>query len=135
LRHQERAARVKAVLSGVALTVLLGDTHIFPVMVGDPEKCKTASDLDAPAREQERNAAHWRTAHHPRGRPRMLPGRPRFGIWRKSAQITAIQVKLLAAECLSSFHEIELGAQKDATCEPGLPSRLRPSLIASKNIG
>jgi 5-aminolevulinate synthase len=44
-RHQERAARVKAVLSAAALPVLLSDTHIVPVMVGDPEKCKTASDL------------------------------------------------------------------------------------------
>src|SRR6266550_2127289 len=44
-RHQERAARVKAVLSAAALPVLLSDTHIVPVMVGDPEKCKMASDL------------------------------------------------------------------------------------------
>jgi 5-aminolevulinate synthase len=28
-----------------ALPVMLGDTHIVPVMVGDPEKCKAASDL------------------------------------------------------------------------------------------
>jgi 5-aminolevulinate synthase len=44
-RHQERAARVKATLSAAALPVLLSETHIVPVMVGDPEKCKTASDL------------------------------------------------------------------------------------------
>ena len=44
-RHQERAARVKAVLSAAALPVLLNDTHIVPVMVGDAEKCKMASDL------------------------------------------------------------------------------------------
>ncbi len=44
-RHQERAARVKAVLSAAALPVLLSDTHIVPLMVGDPEKCKMASDL------------------------------------------------------------------------------------------
>jgi 5-aminolevulinate synthase len=44
-RHQERAARVKATLSAAALPVLLNDTHIIPLMVGDPEKCKAASDL------------------------------------------------------------------------------------------
>jgi len=44
-RHQERAARVKVALSAVALPVLLNDTHIIPLMVGDPEKCKAASDL------------------------------------------------------------------------------------------
>jgi 5-aminolevulinate synthase len=44
-RHQERAARVRAVLSAAALPVMLSDTHIVPVVVGDPEKCKAASDL------------------------------------------------------------------------------------------
>jgi 5-aminolevulinate synthase len=44
-RHQERAARVKAVLNAAGLPVMANDTHIVPVMVGDPEKCKEASDL------------------------------------------------------------------------------------------
>ena len=44
-RHQERAARVKAILCAAALPVMLSDTHIVPVAVGDPENCKTASDL------------------------------------------------------------------------------------------
>jgi len=44
-RHQERAARVKAVLSAAALPVMPSDTHIVPVLVGDPERCKAASDL------------------------------------------------------------------------------------------
>jgi len=44
-RHQERAARVKAVLNAVALPVMPSDTHIVPVLVGDPERCKAASDL------------------------------------------------------------------------------------------
>jgi 5-aminolevulinate synthase len=44
-RHQERAARVKAVLTAAGLPVMDSPTHIVPVMVGDPEKCKTASDL------------------------------------------------------------------------------------------
>jgi 5-aminolevulinate synthase len=44
-RHQERAARVKAVLNAAGLPVMPSETHIVPVTVGDPEKCKQASDL------------------------------------------------------------------------------------------
>jgi 5-aminolevulinate synthase len=44
-RHQERAARVKAVLNSAGLPVMASDTHIVPVLVGDPEKCKQATDL------------------------------------------------------------------------------------------
>jgi 5-aminolevulinate synthase len=44
-RHQDRAARVKAVLGAAGLPVMANDTHIVPVFVGDPEKCKAASDL------------------------------------------------------------------------------------------
>ncbi len=44
-RHQERAARVKAVLNAAGLPVMASDTHIVPVLVGDPEKCKQATDL------------------------------------------------------------------------------------------
>ena len=44
-RHQDRAARVKAVLNAAGLPVMPNDTHIVPVFVGDPEKCKEATDL------------------------------------------------------------------------------------------
>jgi len=44
-RHKERAARVKSVLSAAGLPVVRSDTHIVPLMVGDPQKCKAASDL------------------------------------------------------------------------------------------
>ena len=44
-RHQERAARVKSVLIAASLPIMLSDTHIVPVMVGNPEKCKAATDL------------------------------------------------------------------------------------------
>jgi 5-aminolevulinate synthase len=44
-RHQERAARTKAVLTAATLPVMTSPTHIVPVFVGDPERCKQASDL------------------------------------------------------------------------------------------
>ena len=44
-RHQERAARVKAVLNAAGLPVMPNDTHIVPVFVGEPEKCKQATDI------------------------------------------------------------------------------------------
>ena len=36
---------MKAVLNAAGLPVMPSDTHIVPVLVGDPEKCKTASDM------------------------------------------------------------------------------------------
>ncbi len=44
-RHQDRAARVKAILSNSGLPVMKTDTHIVPIFVGDPEKCKAATDM------------------------------------------------------------------------------------------
>src|SRR5438067_200558 len=44
-RQQDRAARVKAILTAAGLPVMSSDTHIVPVFVGDPELCKQASDL------------------------------------------------------------------------------------------
>jgi 5-aminolevulinate synthase len=44
-RHQDRAARVKAILNAAGLPVMSSDTHIVPLFVGDPEKCKQASDI------------------------------------------------------------------------------------------
>ena len=44
-RHQDRAARTKAALLAAGLPVLMSDTHIVPIFVGDPETCKNASDL------------------------------------------------------------------------------------------
>ncbi|MBC7578094.1 MAG: 5-aminolevulinate synthase [Tardiphaga sp.] len=44
-RHQDRAARVKAILTTAGLPVMSSDTHIVPMFVGDAELCKKASDL------------------------------------------------------------------------------------------
>lgn len=44
-RHQDRAARLKSILNAAGLPVISSDTHIAPVFVGDPERCKQASDI------------------------------------------------------------------------------------------
>jgi len=44
-RHQQRAARTKAVLLAAGLPVMHNDTHIVPLFVGEPDKCKEATDL------------------------------------------------------------------------------------------
>jgi 5-aminolevulinate synthase len=42
--QQRRAKQVKDALGAAGLPVMQNDTHIVPVLVGDPEKCKAASD-------------------------------------------------------------------------------------------
>jgi 5-aminolevulinate synthase len=44
-RHQDRAGRTKAALATAGLPIMENHTHIVPVFVGDPERCKQASDL------------------------------------------------------------------------------------------
>jgi len=44
-RHQERAATLRRMLMAAGLPVMLNQSHIVPVMVGDPALCKLASDL------------------------------------------------------------------------------------------
>jgi 5-aminolevulinate synthase len=44
-RHQDRAARTKAILSAAGLPVMSTNTHIVPLFVGDPERCKKACDM------------------------------------------------------------------------------------------
>jgi 5-aminolevulinate synthase len=44
-RHQERAARTKASLIAAGLPVMVSSTHIVPIFVGDPERCKQACDM------------------------------------------------------------------------------------------
>jgi 5-aminolevulinate synthase len=44
-RHQERAARLKRLLRDAGLPVMPSETHIVPVLVGDPDRCKQATDM------------------------------------------------------------------------------------------
>ncbi len=43
-RHQDRVARVRARLTSAGIPHMPNDSHIIPVMVGDPHKCKMISD-------------------------------------------------------------------------------------------
>ena len=43
-RHQERAATLKRRLAAAGLPVILSQSHIVPVLVGDAARCKQASD-------------------------------------------------------------------------------------------
>ena len=43
-RHQERAETLKTMLEKTGMPVLRTETHIVPLMVGDPVLCKAASD-------------------------------------------------------------------------------------------
>ncbi len=43
--HQERAAKLKAILRQAELPVMPSECHIVPVLVGDPVKCRQASSL------------------------------------------------------------------------------------------
>jgi 5-aminolevulinate synthase len=43
-RHQERAARLKRLLAAAGLPVMPSQSHIVPVLVGDPVLCKAACD-------------------------------------------------------------------------------------------
>jgi len=45
VRHQERAATLKARLSAAGLPVMPSVSHIVPVLVGDPVHCKMVSDM------------------------------------------------------------------------------------------
>src|SRR4029077_11665613 len=44
-RYQDRGAPVTGGLNAAGLPLMPSETHIVPLFVGDPEKCKAASDL------------------------------------------------------------------------------------------
>lgn len=45
IRHQERAQRLKSMLSQAGIPIIDSPSHIVPVMVGDPRRCKQATDI------------------------------------------------------------------------------------------
>ncbi|MDO8323299.1 MAG: aminotransferase class I/II-fold pyridoxal phosphate-dependent enzyme, partial [Phenylobacterium sp.] len=45
IAHQERAGALKAKLARAGLPVMPSESHIVPVLVGDPVHCKMISDI------------------------------------------------------------------------------------------
>lgn len=43
--HQERVAKLKTMLKAADLPVMPSETHIVPLLVGDPVRCKQATDI------------------------------------------------------------------------------------------
>ncbi len=43
-RHQNRVAKLRRELTAIGIPVMQNESHIIPVMVGDPVKCKMISD-------------------------------------------------------------------------------------------
>ena len=43
-RHQDRVAKVRGALDRMGIPHIPNPSHIIPVMVGDPKKCKFISD-------------------------------------------------------------------------------------------
>ncbi len=43
-RHQNRVSKLRRELTGIGIPVMENESHIIPVMVGDPVKCKMISD-------------------------------------------------------------------------------------------
>ena len=82
--QQERAATLKRRLLAAGLPVMASPSHIVPLRVGDPVRCKAASDLllarhgiylqPIPQRQlPDRAARHRAPADHPGPRPRRRP--------------------------------------------------------------
>ena len=44
-RHQERVAKLKAMLVAAGIPIMPSETHIVPVPIGDPRLCKRSSDI------------------------------------------------------------------------------------------
>jgi 5-aminolevulinate synthase len=44
VRHQERAATLKRILASAGLPVMASESHIVPVLIGDPKLCKRVCD-------------------------------------------------------------------------------------------
>src|ERR1700712_241693 len=108
-RAGQRAAvaATKAALRKAGLPVLMTDTHIVPVMVGDPELCKQASDLLL-----ERHAIYIQPINY----PTVARGSERLRITPTPAH-DVLLIQQLADALVSVWQELDLPLGID--CQPG----------------
>ena len=74
MAQRDRVARLRAKLDARGIPHMASDSHIIPVMIGDPVKCKMLSDilmrdwgcLCAAHQLPDRAQGHRAVAHHPR---------------------------------------------------------------------
>ena len=102
-KQQRQVARTKATLSGAGLPILDTPTHIVPVMVGDAEACKAASD-----RLLEKHGIYIQPINYPtvpRGAERL---RITPGPFHADAHIDALAAALVEVCTLPSLgHDME----------------------------
>lgn len=117
-RAAQRAAvtATKAALQNARLPVLATETHIVPVMVGDPELCKQASDLLL-----ERHGIYIQPINY----PTVARGTERLRITPTPAHDVRL-IQQLADALISVWQELDLPLGRD--CQPG--ERLAQTITA-----
>jgi 5-aminolevulinate synthase len=112
-RAGQRAAvaATKAALRKAGLPVLPTETHIVPVMVGDPDLCKQASDLLL-----DRHGIYIQPINY----PTVTRGTERLRITPTPAHDVRL-IRELADAMVSVWDELNLPLGGD--CQPGLPAQ------------
>ena len=106
-RQQKAVARTKSVLTNAGLPVMPSDTHIVPLFVGDPEKCKAASDMLL-----ERHGVYIQPINY----PTVPKGTERLRIT-PSPYHNAALIDMLAAALVEVWQELDLPLKRALVAE------------------